>query len=76
MTVHWAYSVVLEAGMVKLAPAEYAVPDPPEAVFQPANVCPERVGAAPTVTDPAYAAVCVAGTEIVCDTTLSSYVTV
>ncbi|CAB4596798.1 unannotated protein [freshwater metagenome] len=58
--------------MVRLAPAEYEVPVPLAAVFQPANVKPVRVGAAPTVTEPAYAALCVDGTVMTAGITLSS----
>lgn len=47
---HCAYRVVL-AVIVKVAPAEYAVPDPSGAVFHPSNQYPsfERVHSSDTV---------------------------
>ena len=51
--VHTAYSVVLLAGIVIVAPSPYGVPLPNNAVFQPVNVKPDRVKLEPLlrVTD-------------------------
>jgi hypothetical protein len=55
---HWAKSVVLAEPMAKALPAEYAVPLPLPAVFQPENMKPVRAKLPvlpSTVTDAPFA---------------------